>query len=92
MYNVDLKRTSKKNKLSNFVNGVSQENIILLLSFIGIGILIFTIIPFLVSNHKRTVYRNEWRKTQKIQQIDITPGIPVNTRRLSYDSPEFYLE
>lgn len=85
-----IKKTNSKTKLSNFVNGVSQDNFIFLLSFIFVGVLVFVTTPFLVENHKRALSRNEWRKEQKKSPLSFTPGIPVNTRRLSLDSDKYY--
>uniref|UniRef100_A0A6C0IXZ8 Uncharacterized protein n=1 Tax=viral metagenome TaxID=1070528 RepID=A0A6C0IXZ8_9ZZZZ len=85
-----IRKTNSKIKLSNFVNGVSQENFIFLVSFLFIGASVFLITPFLVNNHKRAVARNEWRKTQESIPLGFTSGIPSNTRRLSLDSNEYY--
>lgn len=85
-----IRKTNSKTKLSNFVNGVSQENFIFLLSFLFIGVVVLLITPFLVDNHKRAVARNEWRKTQESIPLSFTSGIPTNTRRLSLDKSEYY--
>lgn len=81
-----IRKTNSKNKLSNFVNGVSQENFIFLLSFLFIGVSVFVMTPFLVENHGRAVARNEWKNTQKSIPLSFTTGMPVNTRRLSFDT------
>ena len=86
-----IRKTNSKTKLSNFVNGVSQENFIFLLSFLFIGVSVFMITPFLVDNHKRAVARNEWIKTQKSIPLSFTTGMPINTRRISLDNKEYYV-
>ena len=58
-------QTNSKTKLSNFVNGVSQENFIFLLYFILIGVVVFSLTPFLVEHHEQALARDEFRKTQK---------------------------
>ena len=83
-------KTNSKNKLSNFVNGVSQEYFIFLLYFLFIGVSVFVITPLLVSNHTRALTRNEWKKTQKSMPLSFTTGVPIHTRRLSLDNNEFY--
>lgn len=89
MYSI-IRKANSKNKLSNFVNGVSQENFIFLLSFLFIGVSIFVMTPFLIDNHKRAVARNEWTKTQKSIPLSFTSGRPINTRRISLDNNEYY--
>ena len=84
MYN--LRKTYSKTKLSNFVNGVSQENFIFLLSFLFIGVVVFSLTPTLVENHRQALARDEFRKTQTYVPISFTSGMPMNTRRLSLDS------
>jgi hypothetical protein len=84
MYNI--RRATSKSKLSNFVNGVSQENFLFLLYFLFTGVFVFVVTPFFVENHKRAVARNEWRKTQKSLPLSFTTGMPINTRRISQDS------
>lgn len=49
-----IRRTNSKNKLSNFVNGVSQEKFIVFLSFLFIGVSVFVMTPPLIKNHNRT--------------------------------------
>ncbi len=88
MYNI--RKTNSKTKLSNFVNGVSQENFIFLLAFIFVGMSVFVMIPFMVEHHKLALSRNEWRKKQKIAPLSFTSNMPVNTRRLSLDSDKYY--
>jgi hypothetical protein len=85
-----IRKTNSKNKLSNLVNGVSQENFIFLVSFLFIGVSVFLITPFLINNHKRAVARNEWTKTQKSIPLSFTSGEPINTRRISLDNNEYY--
>lgn len=85
-----ITKTNSKNKLSNFVNGVSQENFIFLLSFLFIGASVFVVTPYLVENHERAVAYNEFRKTQKSIPLSVATGMPINTRRVSLDSNEYY--
>ena len=85
-----IRKTNSKTKLSNFVNGVSEENFIFLLFFLFIGVVVFLITPFLVDNHKQAVARNEWRKTQESIPLSFRSGIPTNTRSLSLDNSEYY--
>ena len=88
MYSIDIKRSNSKTKLSNFVNGVSEETFTLLLAFILIGVLILLTLPQLIDNHRRAVAYNEWNKKNAVQPFAFTAGMPVNTRRLSLDSPQ----
>lgn len=85
-----IRKSNSKAKLSDFVNGVSQENFIIFLYFLFIGVAVFLITPFLVDNHKRAVSHNEWRKTQESIPLSFRSGIPTNTRRISLDKSEYY--
>ena len=85
-----IRKTISKNKLSNFVDGVSQENFTILLAFIFIGIIVFVTTPFMVENHAREVASNEQRKTQKSAPLSFTTGMPINIRRMSLDSNQYY--
>ena len=89
MYSIKMNKS--KTKLSNFVNGVSQEKFFFLLYFVFIGVIVFILTPFLVNNHKRAVAKNEFKKSQESLPLYFTPGIPVRTRRLSLDKDEFYI-
>lgn len=85
-----IRQTNSKTKLSNFVNGVSQENFIFLLYFILIGVVVFSLTPFLVEHHEQALARDEFRKTQKKVPVSFTSGMPINTRRISLDNADYY--
>ena len=85
-----IKKTNSKTKLSNFVNGVSEENFIFLIGFLFTGVLIFIMTPLLVKSHEQALARDEWRKTQKSVPLSLMSGMPINTRRLSLDGDEYY--
>lgn len=69
MYTLSISKTSSKTKLSNFVNGVSEEKFILFVSLLTTGILVYMFIPFMVQNHSAAVARDEWRKKQKTNTL-----------------------
>lgn len=87
MSRLSLKRTSQRQRLSNFVDGVSQEHFLTLLAFVSIGLAVVMITPRLLAHHRRSVARNEWRKHHRFEPVGLTP---IGTRRLSLDSPEPY--
>ena len=85
-----IRGANSKAKLSNLVNGVSQENFVFLLSFLFIGVVVFSLTPVLVENHRQALSRDEFRKAQTYAPISFTAGMPVNTRRISLDNSEYY--
>jgi len=84
-----IRKTNSKTKLSNYVNGVSQEKFILLISFLFIGISVFITTPFLANYHKQAVARDKSRQ-QKSLPMAYTTSMPIHTRRVSLDSNGYY--
>lgn len=88
MYSATLIRSIQKDRLSNFVDGVSHENIMLLLAFIFTGITVFIITPYLVKNHEREVARNEWNKKQKLLSYPPFPPVGASSSETFATVPE----
>jgi hypothetical protein len=67
MFIVNIKNNNNnKNRLSNFVNGVSQQHFLLILSFVALGTFLILVTPFLHKNHQKLVAHNEWEKKQNM--------------------------
>ena len=77
------KRGNKK--LSDFVDGVSQEQFLFLLAFFTLGILVFLLTPMIQKSHQDALKREDIRKKREVlPSVQMQIGVLTGAR---YSSP-----
>ena len=79
-----MRVTRSKMKLSDLVDGVSQEQFLFLLAFFSLGILVFLLTPMIQKSHQDALKREDLRKRRKLlPSVQMQTGVLTGARHLS---------
>jgi len=73
-----------KTKMSDFVNGVSQDQFLFLLAFFVLGISVFLFIPMFLKSHQNALKREDLRKKRELlPSVQMQTGVLTGARPLN---------
>lgn len=79
-----MRLTRSKRKISDLVDGVSQEQFLFLLAFFSLGILVFLLTPVFQKSHQDALKREDIRKKRELlPSVQMQTGVLTGARQLS---------
>ena len=76
-----MRLTISNKKLSNFVDGVSQESILFLIALFFVGFLVFLLTPVIQKSHQDALKREDIRKKRELlPSVQMQTGVLTGAR------------